>query len=58
MRGNYKEKLSQEIMRGNYEEKLSQEIMRRNYHRKLSASIKNSISKKYGNYRDTAVSKN
>jgi hypothetical protein len=52
IKGNYKEKLSQEIMRrnyqrklwgeiitGNYEEKLSQEIMGRNYHRKLSASI-------------------
>ena len=27
------------IITGNYKEKLSQEIMRRNYHRKLSASI-------------------
>ena len=40
---NYEEKLSVEIITGNYEEKLSASILRRG---------------KFGNYRDTAVSKN
>ena len=68
-------KLRGEIITGNYKGKLSQEIMRRNYHRKLWGEIiitgnyeeklsQGIISKyissreKCGNYRDTAVSKN
>ena len=43
-------------MRRNYQQKLIQEIIRRNYHTKLSASIL--CRGKYGNYRDTGVSKN
>ena len=71
MRRNYHRKLWGEIITGNYEEKLSQEIMRRNYHRKLwveivtgkyeeklSASTYISSHEKWGNYRDTDVSKN
>ena len=42
-------------MRRNHQQKLLQEIIMRNYNTKLSASIL--CRGKYGNYRDTGVSK-
>ena len=62
-----KERLITKIMTRNYEEKLSAEIITRNYHRKLSGeniTRRDVISQyvicrgKFGNYRDTSVSKN